>query len=411
MLLELFLTAVQDPETEPAPTEDPRVILTGGIEAPARGDIVSTASISTLPRATGPTPKVGSRGRISARVGSLVGVRGNEENVISGMGLVTGLNGTGDTGELPTIFLSNLLKDHNVNIDPGGLKPQSLAVVRVTAVLPAGMKPGQKIDARVSTLLDSESLQGGELEFTELFDAAGNVVYATAYGPLNVGGYTVSGQAASATKNHPTVGTMPSGATIQREVPTSVVNEHGFIYLDTVSNHSTFGNVVRIADAINRLYPGAALVLPDGRSVRVAVPSGIPESQYVAFLDSLLRQEVETDNLARVVINERTGTIVMGGDVRLRPGVISHGSLMVTIAENTQTSQPGALSEGQTTTEERTTVDVVEEETPLTVIPGATSLEEVVEVLNVLGVSPRDMITILGQMSETGMLIAEIRRM
>ena len=141
------------------------------------------------------------------------------------------------------------------------------------------------------------------------------------------------------------------------------------------------------------------------------MPQDLPESQYVAYLDSLLQQEVETENLSSVVINERTGTIVMGGDVRLRPGVISHGSLLVTIAETREVSQPGAFSLGETSTLPRSELNVVEENNPLIAVPGATSLEEVVEVLNVLGATPRDMISILPQMAASGMLVAEIRRM
>ena len=308
-------------------------------------------------------------------------------------------------------MLHNLLLTHNINIDPTLLEPENLAVVHVEALLPAGMKAGQRIDARVSAIGDSTSLTGGNLVMCELFDSQGEIVYATASGPLTVGGYTVAGDAATATKNHTTVGTMPDGATIQREVPTRIVSEHGYIYLDAKRNHDSYGNIVRITSAVNRLYPGAAIALPDGKAVRVTVPSDLPESQYVAFLDTLLRQEVETDNLARVVINERTGTITMGGDVRLRPGVIAHSNLIVTIAETEEVSQPGLGTGGQTRTVPRTNLAVSEEDSPFVLVQGATSLEEVVEVLNYLGTTPRDMISILIEMSESGMLIADIRRM
>lgn len=422
MLLSLLLTFAQDPAPATPPAQEPSaqptdetidpvpVLTTGAIEAPDQPRGRSHSVVRRSER--GPTPSTdGSFGRIRVRVGSLVGVRGREDNVISGLGLVTGLAGTGDSGKLATRMLSNFLLTHNLNVDDATLTPENLAVVHVEAELPAGMKPGQRIDARVSTVGDAESLVGGNLVQTELFDLAGERVYATVSGPITVGGYTLSGEAASATKNHPTVATLPGGAVVQREVPTSVVSEHGFIYLDSRKNHASYGNMVRIAEAIDGLYPGAAQVLSDGRSVRVGVPRDLPESQYVAFLDSLLRQEVETDNLSRVVVNERTGTVVMGGDVRLRPGVISHGSLVVTIAESEQASQPGPLSDGETTTVDRTDLGVLEEDRPLVAVPGATTLEDVVEVLNVLGATPRDLISILGQMSESGMLVAELRRM
>lgn len=413
MLIPLIITFA--PAPAPATAQDPvvtpvPVVTSGGIEAPEQPNARSRSSIRSTPR--GPANQARGRfGRIQARVGSLVGVRGREENVLSGVGLLTGLAGTGDSGALATQMLRNFLLTQNVNIEVSALKPENLAVVHVEATLPAGMKPGQRIDARVSAIGDASSLSNGNLMLTELFDMNGMNVYATVSGAVTVGGYTFSGDAATATKNHPTVGTLPQGAVVQREVPTSVVSEHGFIYLDAKRNHSSFGNMVRIGETINRLYPGVAQVLPDGRSVRVHVPSDLPESQYIAYLDTLLQQEVETDNLARVVINERTGTIVMGGDVRIRPGVMAHGSLFVTIAETPQSSQPGAFSEGETTTLPRTDLEVIEENNPLRIIDGATTLEEVVDALNMLGVSPRDLISILTQMSESGLLIADIRRM
>lgn len=385
-------------------------VLAEGVEAPAQPEGRSAASWAVGERRELRTP-AGRLGRIQARVRSLVGVRGREDNPVSGYGLVIGLAGTGDTGELATQMLHNILLSHNINVDPDTLEPENLAVVHVEATLPAGMKPGQRIDARVSAVGDAKSLVGGNLVMCELFDAQGENVYATASGPLAVGGFTVAGDAATATKNHTTVATLPEGAIVQREVPTRIVSANGFIYLDAKKVHGTLGNLVRIAEAINRMYPGVADAMPDGKTIRVIVPRDLPESQYVAYLDSLLQQEVETDDLARVVINERTGTITMGGDVRLRPGVIAHGSIFVTIAESPEVSQPGPLSDGTTETLPRTELSVHEENNPLVAIPGAATLDEVVEVLNVLGATPRDMISILTEMSESGMLVADVRRM
>ncbi len=385
----------------------------GGLQAPEQPQLSSSSIYETAPRIERAVLRTdaGRMGRIRARVRSLVGVRGREDNTISGYGLVIGLQGTGDTGQLATQLLHNLLLTHNINIDSTLLEPENLAVVHVEALLPAGMKAGRRIDARVSAIGDSTSLVGGNLINCELFDTQGEDVYATASGPITVGGFSFSGDGASATKNHTTVGTLPGGATIQKEVPTHIVSEHGYIYLDAKRNHDSYGNMVRITAAVNRLFPGAAVAVPDGKSVMVTVPSDLPESQYVAFLDSLLQQEVETENLARVVINERTGTITMGGDVRLRPGVIAHSNLIVTISETPQISQPGPASDGQTRAVPRTDLVVREENSPFVLVQGATSLEEVVEVLNYLGTTPRDMISILIEMSESGMLIADIRRM
>jgi flagellar P-ring protein precursor FlgI len=226
-----------------------------------------------------------------------------------------------------------------------------------------------------------------------------------------VGGFSVEGEAARATKNHTTVGTMPHGGKIQTEVPTRIVSELGFIYLDLRSGQDTFGNLVRIVDAINALYPGVAVAARDGKTARVEVPIDLPPDQHLSYLTRILSQEVETDNLARVVINERTGVIVMGGDVRIRPGAIAHGGLIVTIAETSEVSQPGPFSQGQSERVERTALDVQEENNALVLIESAVTLSEVVEVLNVLGATPRDLISILTAMSDGGLLVAEIRRM
>lgn len=381
------------------------------IQAPTQPTGRSSASYTTLPR-RGNTARVGRdfNSRVFSQVRNLVGVRGMEDNDVVGIGVVSGLAGTGDSGALATQLLANSLLARNINIDPALLTTANIAVVRVEATIPAGRKPGQKVSVRVSSIGDAESLYGGILELTELTDITGQVVYATASGPVNTDGFTASGAAATATKNHVTVATMPDGATVQREIATSVISEHGYIFLDSKNGQGTFGNTVRIAEAINALYPDVASVLPDGRTVRMSVLDGVPREQIVAYLDKALAQEVETDNLARVVINERTGTIVMGGDVRLRPGYIHHGTIVVTVGETAEVSQPGPLSGGETVTLPRTTLDVVESNNPGVLLGGASTLEEVVEVLNVLGATPRDMIAILEAMLDGQLLIADLRR-
>ena len=191
----------------------------------------------------------------------------------------------------------------------------------------------------------------------------------------------------------------------------TLVSEHGVIYLDLKNGHDTLGNCVRITEAINALYPKSAQATPDGKSVQVSVPRDLPEAMHPAYLQSMLEREIVSKNVARVIISERTGTIVMGGDVRLRAGAIAQGAITVTIAETPTTSQPGPLSTGNTQTNPRTAVDVQEENNGLVFIPGAVTLQEVVEVLNVLGTTPRDLITILEAMAQGGLLEAEIRRM
>lgn len=391
----------------PAPT---RVVANGGIEAPLQPAGRSRSSFGRTDRFA-PIGRAGPTNRIQAPVGSLVAVRGVEDNVIWGIGIVDGLAGTGDSSGLAKQLLNNMLQSQHLIVDVGMLASKNIAVVRVEGELPAGTKPGRRIDVRVSSIGDAKSLVGGNLVMTELTDMGGTTVYATAAGPIAVGGHSSEGDAASATKNHVTVGVMSGGGKVEREVPTSLVSEHGYIYLDARRGQDTLGNLVRTTEAINALYPGLAITQPDGKSIRVQVPQDLPAETHVAFLDTILKLEVVSDNLARVVINERTGVIVMGGDVRLRPGAIAHGSLIVTIAETKEASQPGPLSGGTTEVLPRTDVDVTEENNGLVLIPGAVTLQEVVDVLNILGATPRDMISILSAMSDGGLLVAEIRRM
>ncbi len=409
MLLSLILASLQGTQES---TVRPELGLwnSGGIEAPAQPTGTSSATSTRTVRVT-PVAGTGHVGRLSIPIGSVVAVRGQEDNTVLGIGLVTGLAGTGDSIEAAKRLLSNMLLTRNINLDLGSLSSKNIAIVQVEATLTAGIKPGRRIDVTVSTIGDATSLQGGLLTLTELTDLTGRTVYATASGPVTVGGFQASGEGATATKNHVTVGTLPEGGKVEREVPTTIVSDHGFIYLDARMGQDSLGNVVRVTSAVNELYPNAAVAMPDGKTVRVEVPSDLPDSVHAAYLHSILRQEIESENLARVIVNERTGVIVMGGDVRLRPGAIAQGGLTVTIAETPEASQPGPLSQGSTQVLPRTTLNVEEENNALVMIPGAVTLQEVVEVLNVLGTTPRDLIGILQAMSQGGLLVAEIRRM
>ena len=402
------MCALQSGPVQPQ-TPDVRV-LTGGVEAPSQPANTSTSTIARSSRFA-PLAGIGHSGKMSVPVGSLVAVRGQEDNTVFGVGLVTGLAGTGDSIEASRQLLANLLLTRNIKVDLQKLSSKNIAVVQVEATLAAGIKPGRRIDVTVSTIGDATSLQGGTLVLTELADITGRTVYATASGPLTVGGFSVEAQGASAKKNQVTVATLPEGGKVEREVPTRIASEHGFIYLDVRAGQESFGNVVRITDVVNALYPKAAEALPDGKTIKVEVPHDLPDSQHVSYLQSILKQEIESENLARVIVNERTGVIVMGGDVRLRPGAIAQGGLTVTIAETPQASQPGPLSNGQTKVLPRSDVKVEEENNALVLVPGAVTLQEVVDVLNVLGTTPRDLISILQAMSQGGLLVAEIRRM
>ena len=400
-------------DAAPTAGSDTRTRLTplGGIEAPTQPTGTSSATVRRVARDVPSTAPGTYRPQLASPVRSLVAVRGQEDNQVMGIGLVTGLAGTGDTTDAARQVLQNLLRTRDINIPLQQLSSKNIAVVRVEANLPSGFEPGRRLDVRVSTIGDAKSLLGGTLAMCELTDITGALVYATASGPVTVGGFSFEGAGANASRNHVTVGVIANGGKVEREVPTSVVTEHGWIYLDLRIPHGSFGNAVRIAESVNRLFPQAARVEKDGRTVKVRVPADLPEEAHVAYLDTLLQLEIQTDDYARVIVNERTGVIVMGGNVRLRPGAIAQGNLTVTISETPEASQPGPLSGGNTERLERTTVDVEEESTGLVLIPGAVTLQEVVDILNVLGTPPRDLISILQAMSQAGLLVADIYSM
>jgi len=413
-LIHLLLIAISLTSPAQVPVPDPTGpqvrVLTGGVEAPRQPDTQSRAGYTkSAPVMANPPAEAGADFR--SRIDRLVGVRGLEDNVVSGIGLVVGLGGTGDSIDMAKKLLQNLLLTRNIHVDVQELASKNIAVVEVEAQLPAGLKPGRKLDVTVSAIGDSVSLVGGVLLFTELTDATGRMVYATASGPVTVGGFQASGQAGSAQKNHTTVGTLPGGGKVEREVETSIVSENGLVHLDLLAERDGLANAVRIASSVNEAFPGSAYALPDGRSVEVRVPGDLHERDLVAFVHGLLAREVLVDIVPRVVVNERTGTIVLGGNVRLRPGAIAHGSITVTIAETPVVSQPGPFSTGQTVVTPRTQVDVAEEAGRIVMIPAAVTLRDVVEVLDVLGATPRELVSILEAMAQGGLLEADIRRM
>lgn len=406
MLAALVLTLVLQIPERPARDGSGVVLVPGAVEAPRQPFGGSEAAVLRGPRPE-IVPGAGSNGALTVRIGDMAVVRGQEENQVQGIGLVTGLSGTGDSTIAARQAILNLLQTQSIVLDLQSVSSANAAVVLVQATLEPGIKPGRQMDVRVSSLYDCESLVGGTLLHVELSDMSGNSVYVTAAGPITTGAFSAEGQGATATRNHLTVGTIPMGGKVEREVPTQIVSDHGFVYLDLRALKGSFGNATRITQSINALYPGSS-VAQDAMTVAVHVPDDLPGESTVSFLSSILEREIEPAPFARVVINERTGVIVMGEGVRISRGAITKGNLTVTIAETPEASQPGPLSQGRTEVLPRTSVLVEEEDRPLTIVNGAVTLQQVVEVLNVLGVSPRDMIQILQLMSQSGMLHAEI---
>ena len=407
-LLPTTLPQQADARPVPVPAADvpPLLLDAQGIQAPAQPGGASSSAVVRGPRHEGQAAP-GAGGAVRVRVQDMVAVRGQERNVVQGIGLVTGLAGTGDAANAAKRNLISMLQTQNVNVSIGDISSKNVAVVWVEATLEPGIKPGRPIDVRVSSIYDCESLVGGNLVHTELTDMTGRAVYATASGPITTGAFQAEGQGATATRNHLTVGLVPLGGKVEREVPSQLVSEHGFVYLDLRALRGSFANAARIADEVNRLYPGAA-VAQDAMTVAVRVPSDLSPADHVPYLSSILQREIEPEAAARVVLNERTGVIVMGEGVRITRGAITKGNLTVTIAETPEASQPGPLSSGTTEVLPRTSLLLEEEDRALTIVNGAVTLQEVVEVLNVLGVTPRDMIQILQAMAQSGMLHAEI---
>ena len=325
LIISMALISLQDAGSD-GQAPSPQWPAIGAVEAPSQPTRSSSVNVRRTPRFA-PAAPFATQGPIRTPISSLVAVRGQEDNIVTGIGLVDGLAGTGDSGDLAKQLLQNMMLTQNIKVELSALNSKNIAVVRVEAEIAAGLKPGRRIPVRVSTIGDATSLEGGTLVMTELTDIFGTTSYATAAGPVNVGGFSAGGDGASATKNHVTVGTIPGGGKIEREVPTQVVSDHGYVYLDARAGQDTFGNIVRISEAVNGLYPTAASALPDGKTVRVKIPDDLAEGDHVAYVDSILRQEVISDDVARVIVNTRTGVIIIGGGVRLRAGDRVHGWL------------------------------------------------------------------------------------
>lgn len=334
-------------------------------------------------------------------LGTFQGVRSNQ---LTGYGVVVGLPGTGDDNlDYVTQAMRGVSGRLGVQLPPGvspGLK--NAAAVLVTADLPAFSKPGQRIDVTVSTIGKAKSLRGGALILTAMYGADGQI-YAMAQGNLAVSG---AGGAAGGTKvtvNHLSAGRIPGGATVERAVASQVgQGDSVFVELNTAD----FGTAQSVVDAINRIAPGSAQAL-DGRQVQVRAPDDL--NQRVAFLGRLENLDViPAVQAAKVIVNSRTGSVVMNQKVALQNCAVAHGSLTVTVSNDPQVSQPGPLSGGQTVVTNKGAVDIKQEGGTLFNIKGGTNLADVVKALNAVGANPLELISILQAMKASGALRAEL---
>ena len=341
----------------------------------------------------------------AARIKDITSLQGVRENQLIGYGIVIGLAGTGDSST--NIFFSiqtiaSMLKKLGLTVPANeidGLKFKNMATVMVTANLPPFARSGSRIDVLISSLGDAKSLQGGTLLLTPI-KAANGEVYAVAQGPVSIGGFEAGGADKGVQKNHLTVGRVVSGALIEKEIPFDFENKKS---LRLALNQPDFTTANRVADAINSFFKNNIAFAKDAGTIDVLVPDKLKKS-VVKFVASMEILEVSPDTAARIIIDERTGTIVVGENVRISKIAVSHGSLTIKITEEPIVEQPKPLSKGETKIVPRTRITVEEGEDRLLVLPKGTNLGEVVTALNAIGVSPRDLIAILQAIKAAGAL-------
>jgi flagellar P-ring protein precursor FlgI len=342
-----------------------------------------------------------------ARLRELTTMEGVRDNQLLGYGLVVGLAGTGDRQQ--TLFsaqsLANVLQRMGVTVSPTAITVKNTAAVLVTGTLPAFAQPGMKIDATVSSIGDATNLQGGLLIMTSL-KAADGQVYAVAQGPVLTGGFAAGGNGTTKVVNHPTVGRIPEGALIEKLAPSATPKTEVTFQLKRMD----FGTASLIAAAINKKY--ANLVVPpataeNGSVVKVNIPAGY-QTRQVEFIAQLEDISVDPARTSEIVVNERTGTIVMGKDVHVAPVAIMHGNLTVEVQTTYSVSQPGPLSTGTTAIVPETQVKASEDKTKNLVLKEGATVEDLVRGLNSIGSTPRDIIAILQDLRAAGALDADL---
>jgi flagellar P-ring protein precursor FlgI len=336
---------------------------------------------------------------------TVAGVRGNQ---LVGYGLVTGLDGTGDqTSQTPFTIqaVKNMLAQLGVLV-PDNVNPQlrNVAAVTVQATLPPFAKPGQTIDVTVSSLGNAQSLRGGSLLMAPLRGADGQI-YALAQGNLVVGGFGISGDDGSRVSvNVPSTGRVPNGATVERTVPTTLGTADSLILNLNVPDFTT---AARLTDSINASLGAGTAATIDAVSIRVRAPAG--EAERVPYLSHIENLEVEpAAAAAKVIVNSRTGTVVIGSNVRVTPAAVAHGSLVVRITETALVSQPNALARGSTVVVGQSDIDVDQGDSRMFMFEPGTSLNEIVEAVNQVGAAPGDLVAILEALREAGALRAQL---
>jgi len=347
----------------------------------------------------------------AVRIKDIAQLHGVRSNQLIGYGLVTGLNGTGDDMRKSRFTLQaiyNMMTRNGITLNPDkirDIKIKNVAAVMVTASLPPFASTGSTIDIQVSSMGDSKSLAGGTLLMTPLV-GVDNKVYAVAQGSLAIGAFSFGGKAAQAQKNHPTVGRVPGGAIVENTVAVELGQDGHLEYQLRDADFTTSAN---ISEVINHRF-GKGTAFPDSSgNVKIQIPDNFRKNivQFIAEVETL---DVNADSTARVVVNERTGTIVMGKDVRLSTVAVSHGNLSLIIREDYQVSQPNPFGDGRTVVTPQTDVTVKEDEGELVLLDmkKGISLGEIANALNAIGATPRDLIAIFQAIKASGSMYGEL---
>lgn len=335
------------------------------------------------------------------RIKDIATIEGNRINYLQGYGLVVGLKGTGDgkATQFTVKSLANALQKMGIVVDPNRITVRNVAAVMVTAKVPPYAKAGMRFDVSVSSVGDAKSLEGGTLIMTPLRGPDGKI-YALAQGQLLVGGYEARGRGATQVKNVPTVGRIPNGAVLERSLPFEVDSKEVNVILD----FPDFSTAKAVQDVINEKFGEGTAKALDSATIKVSIPENMSPVDFIAQVENL---QVQTHEVARVVVDGRSGTVVLGGNVKISPVAVAVGSLVVKVKEMTEVSQPPPLSGGQTKEVPRTQIEVVEEDRRLVPIKGAT-VGELVKSLNKIGATPREIISVLQAVKEAGALKAKL---
>lgn len=345
----------------------------------------------------------------AARVKDISSLAGVRDNQMIGYGLVVGLNGTGDGGNtaFTTQSVSSMLRALGITVNAKDIKARNVAAVMVTANLPPFARAGGRIDIVVSSMGDAKSLQGGTLLLTPLRAPDGEI-YAVAQGPLSVGGFAAGGKSGSSVqKNHPTVGHIAAGALIEREVPGQFAGRE---HVTLILHSPDFTTSSRLVQTINDQVGETVARALDSGTVKIQVPVQF-RSNLVEFVSALENMEVTPDTVAKVVLDERTGTVVIGENVRIATIAVAHGSLSIEIKESLQVSQPPPFSGGATVVTPESDVRVQEGKANLLLLPQAVTIRDLVRALNSIGVTPRELIAIFQAIKAAGALQAQLEIM